>query len=108
MLKIIGGALNGRIRQIAQFLNVETWGLGQLGYDTHAVLDQHTCGFFPYLRIKTSKYPSRTFSESIKKYRILQGLSQKELGEKLGVSETTIFNWEHERCEPKNQDLKIL
>jgi len=58
---------------------------------THAVLDQHTL-CFRYLRIKTSKYPSRTFGEAIKKDRILKGLSQKEPGEKLGVSETTIYN----------------
>jgi hypothetical protein len=92
---------------IIRYLIRWNWGFGQLGYDTHAVLDQHTF-YFPYLRIKASKYPSNTFAESIRKHRLLQGLSQKELGEKLGVSESTVYNWEHEKCEPKNQDLNVL
>jgi ribosome-binding protein aMBF1 (putative translation factor) len=49
-------------------------------------------GVFWLVFIKASKYPSNNFAESIRKYRLLQGLSQKELGEKLGVSETTIYN----------------
>ena len=56
---------------------------------------------FCHVRLRALKplrdsYPAdpQTLGESIRKYRIDAGLLQKELAERIGVSESTICNWE--------------
>ncbi|WP_025720283.1 helix-turn-helix transcriptional regulator [Paenibacillus sp. 1-18] len=41
------------------------------------------------------------FSENLKKYRELRGLSKEELGSRIGVSGVTIGYWESGRNEPR-------
>ena len=47
-------------------------------------------------------YPQilRTIGDHLKKKRLDLGLLQKEVGERLGVDETTICNWENNRTAP--------
>jgi transcriptional regulator with XRE-family HTH domain len=47
-------------------------------------------------------YPEhpRTLGDELKKSRVDLGLSQKTLAERLGVDESTVWNWEHGRTEP--------
>jgi DNA-binding XRE family transcriptional regulator len=63
-----------------------------------------------YLKFSTSKYLAHSFGEVIRKYRKLNGLMQAELAEKLGVTETTIYNWESGRKKPKEgvYDLSFI
>jgi hypothetical protein len=69
---------------------------------THAVLHQHTGGYFPYLRKVSISYLWRGHQKAKDFIRVIS----KRPGEETQVSETAIYNWEHERCEPKNQELE--
>ncbi|MBR4040236.1 MAG: helix-turn-helix transcriptional regulator [Clostridia bacterium] len=40
------------------------------------------------------------FGERLKEFRILKGISQKELGKRFGVSKQTVSNWENENATP--------
>lgn len=45
---------------------------------------------------------------SLKKYRLLNGYTQKELAKKLGIAASTLFNWETNAYVPNVYDaLKI-
>lgn len=44
----------------------------------------------------------------LKELRTGQGISQKDLAEKLGVSQQTIASWEVDRTEPSNDFLKSI
>lgn len=46
--------------------------------------------------------------ENILKYRKMQGLSQEQLGEQVGVTRQTISNWELEETTPNPNQLKLL
>lgn len=46
------------------------------------------------------------FGENIKKLRIVNGLSAQELGEELGVAQSTVSNWESGRKEPNFEILQ--
>jgi transcriptional regulator with XRE-family HTH domain len=46
--------------------------------------------------------------ERIKKWRLEQGLIQKDLAKLIGVDEMTIVNWEKGRTKPIRQYLKRL
>jgi len=48
------------------------------------------------LSFNTSRYPSSTFGEYIRKARLEKGLTQKDVAEAIGVDEMTIVRWE--RC----------
>jgi len=48
------------------------------------------------------------FGENLKKYRVSLGLSQKELGERVGLNQTTIANYENNVRFPKGNNLKKL
>jgi DNA-binding XRE family transcriptional regulator len=53
------------------------------------------------LSFKLSKYPeAKTLGEGILNYRLRQNLKQKELAKILGVSKTTIGNWELDQRKP--------
>ncbi len=46
--------------------------------------------------------------KKIRKLRILNRISQKELAEKLGVSQRTVSRWEREETEPSASQLKNI
>ena len=48
------------------------------------------------------KYPKnpKTFGETLRKKRMDLGLTMRELAEKAGVSETTVYNWEIRNKKP--------
>lgn len=45
---------------------------------------------------------------TLKLLRVSQGLSQHELGEKIGVSQTTISSWEKEKSFPNAKNIYEL
>ena len=49
-----------------------------------------------------SAYPKELLSQGdhLRKHRLDQGLLQKEVAERLGVDEMTVFNWERNRNQP--------
>jgi MerR family transcriptional regulator, light-induced transcriptional regulator len=49
-----------------------------------------------------------SFGENLKKYRLALGLSQKEFGERIGLKQTTIANYENNVRFPKGDNLKKL
>lgn len=52
------------------------------------------------LRKKDFDFEPRNLGEQIKKRRVELGLSQKEVGEMLGVSPFTVLNWEKGKTKP--------
>ena len=48
------------------------------------------------------------FGERLKKLRIVKGLSQEELGKRLGVSKQTVSNWEIENVTPSLDMFEII
>ena len=48
------------------------------------------------------------FADQIKKYRYLNGLSQKQMGKKVGVDGSTISDWENCETMPKGAYLRRL
>ena len=58
----------------------------------------------------SASYPKnpKTFGDYIRKWRLEQGLFQKELAKMLGVAETTVVNWEKERTKPIVNKLRII
>jgi transcriptional regulator with XRE-family HTH domain len=55
-----------------------------------------------------SLHPDRTLGERIKKWRLEQGLIQKDLAKLIGVDEMTIVNWEKGRTKPIKQNIEKL
>lgn len=45
---------------------------------------------------------------NIKQYRLMLGLSQKELGIKLGVSQKAVSKWETGKSFPKSELLPVI
>lgn len=45
---------------------------------------------------------------NIKQYRLILGLSQKELGIKLGVSQKAVSKWETGKSFPKSELLPVI
>jgi len=58
--------------------------------------------------LRISRYPARTLGERIKKWRLEQGLFQKDLAEMIGVDEMTIVNWEKGKTKPIRTKLEKL
>jgi transcriptional regulator with XRE-family HTH domain len=48
------------------------------------------------------------FGARLKQARLSCGISQRELGELIGRSQSTIDNWEHENSEPSLAHLQII
>ena len=49
-----------------------------------------------------------TFGTRLRKIRIEKGLSQNELAEKIGCTQTVIDGWEKDKKEPRISELKKL
>ena len=47
----------------------------------------------------------KVFSERLKELRLKKGLTQTELGEKVGVKQNTFTNWENGKREPSFENL---
>jgi transcriptional regulator with XRE-family HTH domain len=52
--------------------------------------------------------PGRSRPERLKVYRRVQGLSQKELSERIGVDESTVRRWEVARARPTRANLQRI
>lgn len=50
----------------------------------------------------------KSFGQNIKRYRLIKGWTQKQLGEKLGFSARTISDWECGNTEPAVAIIKKL
>lgn len=59
-----------------------------------------------YLKFKKEK--KKVFSERLKELRLKKGLTQTELGEKVGVKQNTFTNWENGKREPSYEKLEKL
>lgn len=51
---------------------------------------------------------SNKFSQRLKELRLKKGLTQTELGEKVGVKQSTFTNWENGKREPSYENLVKL
>lgn len=58
--------------------------------------------------LEADKLPSDTLPQKIKKARLMAGLTQKELAEKLGFTEWTVRNWENERSQPLKELTSLI
>lgn len=60
-----------------------------------------------YLKIKESELmkTSNIFPQRLKELRLKKGLTQTELGKKLGVKQSTFTNWENGKREPNFETL---
>lgn len=47
----------------------------------------------------------KVFSERLKELRLKKGLTQTELGEKVGVKQSTFTNWENGKREPNFETI---
>lgn len=66
---------------------------------------------FREVRFRVSRYAlidTSTFGGRLKQRRLEKGWTQKELAEKLDVSECTVYNWENGRCGPSRENLEII
>lgn len=54
------------------------------------------------------KHSRHGFGERIKAARVSRSLSQRQLGEMIGRSQSTIDNWEHENNEPSIMYLQLI
>jgi DNA-binding XRE family transcriptional regulator len=55
--------------------------------------------------LRISLYPDTTLGERIKKWRLEQGLFQRDLVKMVGMNEMTIVNWENGRTKPTRKNL---
>ena len=60
------------------------------------------------ITLRLSLYPARTLGERIRKWRLEQGLFQRELAKMIGVDEMTIVNWEKGRTKPIKGNLERI
>ena len=60
-----------------------------------------------YLKIKESDLmkTSNVFPQRLKELRLKKGLTQTELGEKVGVKQSTFTNWENGKREPNFETI---
>ncbi len=58
--------------------------------------------------LRMSLHQDRTLEERIKKWRLEQGLLQRNLAKIIGVNEMTIVNWEKGRVRPTKRNLEKL
>ena len=60
-----------------------------------------------YLKIKESDLmkTSNVFPQKLKELRLKKGLTQTELGEKVGVKQSTFTNWENGKREPNFETI---
>jgi DNA-binding transcriptional regulator YiaG len=60
------------------------------------------------ITLRISLYPDRTLGESIRRWRLEQGLFQRDLAKMIGVSEMTMVNWEKGRTKPIKGNLERI
>jgi DNA-binding XRE family transcriptional regulator len=60
------------------------------------------------ITLRLSLHPDRTLGERIKKWRLEEGLFQRDLARLIGVDEMTIVNWEKGKTKPIKQYLERL
>jgi DNA-binding transcriptional regulator YiaG len=60
------------------------------------------------ITLRISKYPSGTLGEIIRKWRVEQGIFQKDFARMLGVDEMTVVNWETEKRVPTKKNMERL
>jgi DNA-binding XRE family transcriptional regulator len=58
--------------------------------------------------LRLSLYPDQTLGERIKKWRLEQGLIQRDMAKMIGVDEMSIVNWETGKTEPRKMNLEKL
>jgi len=58
--------------------------------------------------LRMSLHPDQTLGDRIKKWRLEQGLFQRDLAKIIGVDEMTIVNWEKGRTKPIKQNSEKL
>ncbi len=58
--------------------------------------------------LRMSLHQDRTLGERIKKWRLEQGLFQRDLAKLVGVDEMTIVNWEKGRIKPTQKNLERI
>ena len=58
----------------------------------------------------SSKYPKnpQNFGQRLRKKRMDLGLTMREIAEKVGVSETTVYNWEIRNIRPNRRTAEKL
>ena len=64
--------------------------------------------FLKSLRKKDVDFEPQTFGEHLKKKRLKLGLTQKEAGERLGVTSFTVINWEYCLRKPAIQHIPAI
>lgn len=60
------------------------------------------------LKLKTEGEKMKVFPQRLKELRLKKGLTQTELGEKVGVKQSTFTNWENGKREPNFETLLKL
>jgi predicted transcriptional regulator len=60
------------------------------------------------ITFRISKYPAVTFGDYIRKWRLEQGLFQRDLAKVIGVDEMTIVNWETGKTKPAKNNLERI
>lgn len=60
------------------------------------------------ITLRLSLYPDQTLGERIRKWRLEQGLFQRDFAKMIGVNEMTIVNWEKGRTKPTRRNLERL
>ena len=60
------------------------------------------------ITLRLSLYPNQTLGERIKKWRVEQGLFQKDLVKLIGADGMTIVNWEKGKTRPIKQYFERL
>jgi DNA-binding XRE family transcriptional regulator len=60
------------------------------------------------ITLRISFHPDRTLGERIRKWRLEQGLFQRDLAKIIGVDEMTIVNWEKGRTKPTKKNWERI
>jgi transcriptional regulator with XRE-family HTH domain len=55
-----------------------------------------------------SLYPDQTLGERIRKWRLEQGLFQRDFAKMIGVDEMTIVNWEKGSTKPTEKNIERI
>jgi DNA-binding XRE family transcriptional regulator len=62
----------------------------------------------PYTAPDYSNLPETTLAERVKKYRLLNDITQRQLADKIGVHKETIYNIEHGRTKGSPKIAKFM
>lgn len=87
----------------ARFLHADGWPyeeLGRLFEATEVAVGNHVRGECDHPDLSEPLEPNQLSGAEIRALRRSKGLNQDELGEQIGVSRSTISNWESENKRP--------